>query len=413
MDLQNHHQEKNTFIVLNPLVIYSSVTFTYFFPSFISGIYFDDIPFLFLSKEARDSDILFKGLLIVVSSLISCSVGFVLFPKSFVKTKSTSLSFYSGGSLLILSAVGIFIGIIIYGPQRYFFAGYALNESDSVSWVIGNNIVYFCGEILIALSLSVRLIDEKKIYKLDYLVVLSLLLLLLFRLKRLEAVTAILSITTLYVCLFNISVKKIVLIILVLLIIISLIGGLRQGLDEYDPILTILSIALEANYTCNSFYGTIYLIDIQGYDYTYGKDLLAIPIQSIPTFILPFKQEIIDTLVNKNWSNSYVLNPLGAFFGLANIYKQGGIYMIVVFNFTLGLIFKYTFVKFKYSLINNVKSFYIYFYPIMIYSFVFHFTRDDINVAFKMIFQCILLYYIIVLLKSASLNIFSIRNKSF
>lgn len=402
--MQKFHSGYNYFL-LNPIVIYLGINNLYFIPSYVSGFIFTDIPFLFLSKEAKDPEILQKGLYSMIVANFFFILGYIVYRKIFTSNRLKTNIFLSGNIILILAFLGVIVGILIYEPSRYFFADYALSETDDIRWTIGNNIVYFCGEILVALGLSVIFINGGKLKPLNIIIVFFTIFLLLFRLKRLEMIIPILSTIAIYICRNKISIFKIISVFLLLIVAISLIGGLRFGLENYDPIMTVLSIVLEANYTCNSFYSTIYLIDFQGYSYAYGKDFLIIPIQIIPTFILPFKQNIVNSLVNKNWSNGYVLNPLGAFFGMANVYRQGGIIVVAIFNFILGIGFKNLFITFKESLQNDRKSFILYSYPIILYSFTFHFVRDDINVAFKMIIQIFFVFYLFKKLSKITVKI--------
>ncbi len=224
--------------------------------------------------------------------------------------------------------------------------------------------------------------------------------LLLFRLKRLELLIAILSFFSYYVCVKAIKKKTVFLFLLSAIIVISLIGGLRSEIQNASWLTVAGSIIFEANYTVNSLFGTIYLIDDMHFPYTYGLTLLTVPLRIIPSFLFPYKYIVIGYLSDDNWFKSYNLSPLGASFGLSHLYRYGGQLFVTVFSFFLGGLFKFLFVKFKVSLQNNIKSLYLLFYPIILYSFTFHFIRDDITVAFKFLFQLIIVYYVLVIFKS-------------
>jgi hypothetical protein len=389
-------------VLLNPVIIFTSLTLLYFIPAYVSGMYFSEVPGLTLSPEASNPILLKKGLLLVIESISFFALGFYILnvspkiPKSFV--------FLTSKSIISICLAAVLIGIVIYGPVRYFAGGYAVYDTDDTRWQLGNGIVYFCAEVLIGLSLVVEIFNKRKITPVVTFLAMIILFLLLFRLKRLELLIAILSFFSFYVCVKKISKTSISIFLACSVIAISLVGGLRFGLENASWMSVTGSILFEANYTLNSLFGTIYLIDERHFDYTYGLNLASIPIRVIPSFLFPYKYEVVGYLSDDNWSRDYVLSPLGASFGLSHLYRYGGQISVIIFSTCLGCMFKFMYTKFKVSLLNNVKSIYLLFYPIILYSFTFHFIRDDVTVAFKFLFQLLVLYYVFVLTKSELLK---------
>lgn len=395
-------KDRFNLVLLNPVTIFTGLTLLYFIPAYISGMYFSDIPGITLSDEAGNPTYLNKGLLLVVESILAFALGFYLLNVS--RKLPKQLVFPASNLIMKICLYAVITGIFIYGPLRYFAGGYAVYDTDDTRWQIGNGIVYFCAEVLIGLALVVEIFNRKKITLMIGISATIVLFLLLFRLKRLELLIAILSFFSFYVCVKNVKRKTIAIFLLSAVVCISLVGGLRFGLENASWISITGSILFEANYTVNSLFGTIYLIDSRHFDYTYGLNLLSIPIRVVPSFLLPYKYDIVSFLSDDDWSKTYVLSPLGASFGLSHLYRYGGQLSVILFSLGLGSLFKFLYVKFKISLSNGVKSVYLIFYPIILFSFTFHFIRDDVTVAFKFLFQLFVLYFLFVLVKSEILK---------
>ena len=146
---------------------------------------------------------------------------------------------------------------------------------------------------------------------------------------------------------------------------------------------SLLSFVLEANFVNNSFYKVIELIKEQGYNFTYGIELLGIPFSALPGWIFPQKYSLIDP--GEEWANRALISPQGAYFGLAHLYRYGGLTSIILISIGLGFLLGTAYRRFVKSW--DGQKYDSLYYPIAIFPFLFHYVRDDFTVAVKICIQ--------------------------
>lgn len=383
--------------LLNPVTLYGAIFGTYLLPPTITALFFQDYSFLFL-QGSWDSQTVIKGLVIFLVSLLSFYFGYSL--SSFVPQKAFLPTINYKKTAAIAKVVFLpflFIAITLIGGT-YFTSKY-LAGADPESFVnmdtntrFGVAVLYFTVETFIAFLIISDWNYRKKIRLKTLLLIMIGFLLVLQNMKRLEMITPVMASLA-----FIYTDKKKTLHVPLLaafsvVIIASFMGTIRAAGDV--GVGSLLSFVLEANFVTNSYYKVIQLIHESGYPYTFGIELLAIPFAIVPGVLLPQKHSMID--VGQYWANRVEISPQGAYYGLAHLYRYGGIYSVTILSIILGFMLGRCYRYFLNS--YDGKQFNSIFYPVMIFPFLFHYVRDDIVVAIKISLQLGIILYIFCLM---------------
>jgi len=380
--------------LLNPVVLYGVIFGGYIAIPTISATYFDEYTQLFLGS-VWDFSIVQRGLLVFLISLAAFYFGYrgSMFFSNYTILPLTN--YRSAQTVVRWSLVPLaLLAVSLMGPG-YLSSQYEgvidpegfYHVSDSVR--AGVTILYFTVEILVSFLLIADWNYRGRIKPLTILAVTVVVVVAAGGMKRLELMTPILGFFG-FVYLNRSKALYTPAILLVLFIaVLAGIGTYRLGLGF--GLASLASIPLEANFVVNSLYRVIDLVDNNGYPFTHAVELLAIPISVIPNLLFPDKYLVLD--IDPLWSDRLEVSPLGGYYGLAHLYRYGGTLAVGIFSLLLGLLLGYLYRRFLRSF--DGSRFASIFYPVIIMPFLFHYVRDDITVAIKLLLQTAILLYVL------------------
>ena len=384
--------------LLNPVLLYGVIFGAYItFPT-LSAVYFDENSQLFLGS-VWDWSIVQKGLFVFFASLVSFYVGYRgsahIYRYRFIPVpdyKSAQTMTRWVFLPLVIFAIGLMGNAYTLGqyeggdnPEGF----YKVSESVRA----GVAILYFTIEMLAAFLLIADWNYRGKIRGFTLLLVTLGVVIAAKGMKRLELVTPILALIGFIYLNKSKALYVPAILFAFLVVILSIVGAYRVGASI--GLENLLAFVLEANFVVNSLYRVIDLIDNYNYPFTYAIELLAIPVSVIPNILFPNKHLLVD--VGIYWTDRIEISPLGGYYGLAHLYRYGGVVAVVVFSICLGLILGYFYRRFLRSF--NGSRFTSIFYPVVIVPFLFHYVRDDVVVGVKLVLQTGILLFLLAQVK--------------
>ncbi len=380
--------------LLNPVLLYGVIFGGYIVFPTLSALYFDESSQLFLGS-VWDWSVVQKGLFLFLASLVSFYVGY--HGSAYVcRYRFIPAPDYKSAQTMARWA---FLPLVIFSigmmGNAYFFGQYEGGDNPesfykaSESVRAGIAILYFTVEMLAAFLVIADWNYRGKIRGLTLFVVALGVIIAAKGMKRLELVTPILALIG-FICLNKSKSLYVPAIVFACLVVtMSIVGAYR--VDASIGVENLLAFVLEANFVVNSLYRVIDLIDNYNYPFTYAIELLAVPVSVIPNIFFPNKHLLVD--VGPFWSDRIAISPLGGYYGLAHLYRYGGIAAVVVFSICLGLVLGYLYRRFLRSF--NGSRFTSIFYPVIIVPFLFHYVRDDVVVAIKLVLQTGILLFLL------------------
>ncbi len=380
--------------LLNPVFLYGVIFGAYIaFPT-LSALYFDETSQLFLGG-VWDWGIVQKGFFVFLASLVSLYVGH-RGSAYFYRYRFIPVPDYKSAQTV---ARWVFLPLVIFAVglmgNTYFFGRYEGGDNpESFSQAsegvrAGIAILFFTIEILSAFLLVADWNYKGKIRRITLLVVMLGIIVAAKAMKRMELVTPILALLGFMYLNKSKALYVPALVVAFLVVLLSIVGAYRVGADVGPE--NLLSPVLEANFVVNSLYRVIDLIDNYSYPFTYAIELLALPVSVIPNVVFPNKHLLVD--VGAFWADRVEISPLGGYYGLAHLYRYGGIVAVVIFSICLGLSLGYFYRRFLKSF--DGSRFKSIFYPVIILPFLFHYVRDDVVVAVKLVLQTGILLFLL------------------
>ena len=361
-----------------------------------------------ISYNSDNKLIAFYCLLILIVSIISISIGFLLATKIKTNISSTYLYFEIKKNkftalkyFYYLFFILIFFGIILYGPS-ILFSGYNVqstnNNSSLGTALLFGSLEYF--GVLFSFSFIYKIMYGTLPLKKYF--ILSILILIFFAIirgKRLEVVSAILPIIFLNFAFsekFKKKSNKIILSFLIL-ITISFIAIFRTGgqLSINSLLYNIVSEGFLAGLMLPSLMN-LYLINQMFYEYG-GRVVLSL-FSIFPSLFWPNKNDFI-VKFNENFEG---LTPFGAVSYISEIFVQGGFFFLIIYFIFFGAFIGYIF-KLRAHVDNDMNKKRISIRLIMYLNFltytVPHF-RDGIIVSNKSFIQSTLFFLLLLFLNS-------------
>jgi len=380
--------------ILNPVLLYALIFGAYIFFPTLSAIYFDEYPQLFLGS-VWDWSIVQRGLFVFFASLVSLYIGYR--GSAYIsRYRLIQVPDYKSAQTL---ARWIFLPLVIFSiglmGNAYFFGQYEGGENPESFYLVSESvragiaILYFTVEMLAAFLLIADWNYRGKIRKVTFFVVVLGVIVAAKGMKRLELVTPILALLG-FIYLNKSKALYIPAILFALLVVIlSAVGAYRVGASI--GVENLIAFVLEANFVVNSLYQVIDLVDNFNYPFTYAIELLAVPVSVIPNIFLPSKHLLVD--VGPYWTDRLEINPQGGYYGLAHLYRYGGVAAVIIVSVCLGLVLGYFYRRFMRSF--DGSRFTSIFYPVVVLPFFFHYVRDDVVVAVKLVLQTGILLFLL------------------
>ena len=390
--------------LINPVFVYAGVFGVYLAFPVISVLLFPEQSQLFLG-DAWDVSIVYKGLGLFFLSVFGFFVG-ARFAKFGSRQNAASPLFTPATAQFIrVILIPVLLFSVMLQGSDYFAINY-LGGDDAYGFYslpplirAGIAIRYFTFEYLVTAILIWDWAYYRRIRVSTIIIVAVCYLFMINGMKRLEMLTPLISIGAYVYLDKRRSMARAILWLGFLVLAFSYIGAFRLG-NDFD-VSSVISFVLEANFTTNSFFRTIELVDSFGYPYTFGMELLKLPLDLIPTLLFPNKAEI--GFVANVWADRSEVSPLGAFYGLAHLYRYGGVVAVFVGSLFLGYLISAMHRGFVRSLIGRGLPSIIY--PTILFPFMFHYVRDDLTVALKMVGQ----FFLLVLIVSQFCKIFPVK----
>jgi hypothetical protein len=389
--------------LLNPVLLYGVIFGGYIVFPTLSALYFDESSQLFLGS-VWDWSVVQKGLFLFLASLVSFYAGYRgsahIYRYRFIPVPDYK-SAQTMARWAFLPLVIFSIGLM---GNAYFFGQYEGGDNPGGFYTVSESvragvaILYFTIEMLAAFLLIADWNYRGKVRGFTLLAVTLGVIIVAKGMKRLELVTPILALIGFIYLNKSKPLYVPAIVFAFLFVTLSIVGAYRVGASIGFE--NLLSFVLEANFVVNSLYRVIDLIDNYNYPFTYAIELLAVPVSVIPNIFFPDKHLLID--VGLSWNDRMEISPQGGYYGLAHLYRYGGIVAVVVFSICLGLVLGYFYRRFLRSF--NGSRFTSIFYPVIILPFLFHYVRDDVVVAIKLVLQTGILLFLLGQVKSAVRN---------
>ncbi|MBS1643310.1 MAG: oligosaccharide repeat unit polymerase [Bacteroidetes bacterium] len=303
-----------------------------------------------LTEAAKSNKFTTGQLLVIIVAVFSLYLGSKIKSNSLYKFNYIiDITRTKGYKFLFLAYLLSFVCLIIFFaiPKDEFLDMYnLLSEGEnfdyfyaqpSLSKIIFLSLIRFAG-ISITIYYIICILQNKKAEKYwVHLFSLFIFSLALLTGKRLEVVMTLACIYLFFIIL-KVSPLKRFLFSVVTILILTIIGFSRLGSTNEMTLQKFSVYPLLEGLFCNhKFVGYYEFIQTNKINYEYGQQFIAVIIAFIPRFIFINKGEILYT----NASNIGIeAAPLGGGSILADVYLQGGIFIVGIFYFLLGIMFQ-------------------------------------------------------------------------